>query len=83
MKKKIALTAVMFVGVIALLSVSGYLGYKSLTAPSSLFELTTGNSADAVISLEQYLAILCFVAAVAILAFIKKFCASRGNEWHG
>ncbi len=77
MKKKIALTGVMLVGVIGLLSVGGFLGYKSLTAASSLFELETGRGAQTLTSIEQYLAILCFVAAVAILAFIMKFWVSR------
>ena len=77
MKKKIALTGVMLIGVIGLLSVSGFLGYKSLTAAASLFEFETGRGAQILNSFEQYLAILCFVAAVAILAFIKKFWVSR------
>ena len=77
MNKKFALTGAMLVGVIGLLSVSGVLGYKSLSEPSGLFELETGKGAQTATSVDQYLAILCFVAALAILAFIKKYWSSR------
>jgi len=77
MKKKIALTGAMLVAVIGLLSVSGFLVHKSLTAPSSLFDLESGSGAQGMSSLDQYIAIVSFVVAVAILAFIKKYWASK------
>lgn len=76
MKKKIALAGALLIGAVGLFGFSGYFAYKSIKAPSSLFMLETGRGAESMTSLDHYLATLSFVAALAILAFVRKYWMS-------
>ncbi|MCG8067982.1 MAG: hypothetical protein JAY84_08950 [Candidatus Thiodiazotropha taylori] len=75
-KKKIIIIAI-FIGFLELLAASGYFAYKSVTSPGSAFQFTGGRGAQSIETIDHYLAVLCFIGALALLVFAKKVWVSK------
>jgi len=77
-RNKVVVAAI-WLGILELLVAAGYFAYRSLIGPTGVFTLKGGRGAQSLESVDHYLALLCFIGALALIAFVKNYRTQKNH----